>query len=226
MKSMNRTRLSLFGVLVLLSACADRTASAKLGPFHGLKLNIEVHPSAGFVTDVTTALSLECRTTEELSLKRLAGLNVHSELAKVEARPTTRQISARRFEVELSLDRGVLVVAPDRVGFFDTQECFTFATLLVAYPGASSTIVTGVEGLNVMNSYFTRDLGRAASSLSNADLTGALVKGLEGDYVIKCVPYGTSAGRPVNTLELLNASSGESLGRLSTYLERPCEDGF
>ncbi len=226
MKRMSRTRLSLFVVLVLLSACADRTASAKLGPFRGVKLNIEVHPSAGFVTDVTSVLSLECRTTEAPSLKGFAGLNLHSERAKVEARATTRQLSARRYEVELSLDRGVFVVAPDRVGFFDTQECFTFATLLVAYPGESSRVVTGVEGLNVMNDYFTRDLGRAASSRSNADLTQALVNGLEGDYLIRCVPFGTSAGRPVNTLELLNASTGESLGHLLTYLERPCEEGL
>jgi hypothetical protein len=220
-----RSILCTLLILVLtsqLTACDDTPPSASLGPIEELQISVDTS-DAKLVSGIDLAMHLECLTT----IPDFATPGAHGETHWL-----STDISRRRdgdlLSIQVSADQRYTATSPPKRHLFAKHYCQAFARIFVSYPGASD-IKTGVPGGRSADNWFPAELGLVGPIDAGAhDFTATLVERVGGKYKLRCKHGGTSAGEPVDTLELLVWSAEharwESRGNLLTSLERPCQE--
>lgn len=211
--------LVLFLCALLSSACAPPSAS--IGPVDDVELVFETKDGA-LVSDITASVHLKCVTTEKDFVKPSSfsdGPVVYPTVA------TTRE-SPSEYTVVISLEKAYSAVSPPKRNWTDERYCRAFVRIFVSYEGASDirSRVPGGRG-KLADAAFPVGLGLVRTEEAEHDLTKALAEGVRGEYQIRCVHGGTSAGKPVNTLRLLKRTDQgwERKANLSRFFERSCD---
>lgn len=205
-----------------------------------MELIIEVDPSAYFVTELIPVITLQCSTRDRGLIKpntktdrRFINPRLHSEIREGEVRDG--EVQGTQIHLGLSVDQSYSVSAPAKERFYHSSECKGFAQFFVKYEGGSEykSIVPGTSDV-LADGWITRDFATVTSKRAHADFTQRFVEGLEGNYLIACANWGTSAQKPVSSLYLRKLPSnrteppdypGDSRGsgalRLSKRAESP-----